>query len=173
MYYNDERKLSFDLAHVLQKETELLQKHVDLISVDEPFFSVDMPEYAKDLLNKTFKDVKVSKRLHVCGDVSTIVSDLLDMPVDILSHEFKATPKLFDAFSKHSTTKKICIGSVRSDKKEVESVKEITNHIQKGIEVFGENIAQIAPDCGLRMMPRDNAFEKLKNLVKAKEVVYG
>lgn len=173
LFYNDEEKLSMDLANVLNKEAKNLQEHVDLISVDEPFYSVEMPEYAKDLLDIVFKDVKVSKRLHVCGDVSGIIPELLDIPVDILSHEFKASPKLFDSFKEYESSKNVCLGSVRSDDKRVESIGEITDHIKKGIEVFGERIIQLSPDCGLRMMPRDSAFEKLKNLVKAGDMVYG
>ncbi len=78
---------------------------------------------------------------------------MLDIPVDILSHEFKATPKLFDHFKEYNVTKKICLGSVRSDDIRVETVDEIINHIKKGINVFDDKIVQIAPDCGLRMLP--------------------
>jgi len=173
LFYNDEEKLAMDLANVLNYEAKNLEKHVDLISLDEPFYSVEMPRYAKDLLDIVFRDVKVSKRLHVCGDVSSIVPNLLDMPIDILSHEFKASPKLFDSFKEYESSKDICLGSVRSDDKRVESIDEIANHIKKGIDVFGEKIIQLSPDCGLRMMSRDSAFEKLVNLVKAGEKVYG
>ena len=86
------------------------------------------------------------------------------MPVDILSHEFKASPKLFEVFKKHDSCKKICLGSVRSDDIKVETVEEITNHINKGIDIFGDKIVQLAPDCGQRMLPRDVAVQKLKNL---------
>jgi 5-methyltetrahydropteroyltriglutamate--homocysteine methyltransferase len=65
------------------------------------------------------------------------------------------------------------LGSVRSDNERVESVGEIMNHIEKGIDVFGDKISQLAPDCGQRMLPRDVAYEKLKNLVKAGEKIYG
>ena len=173
LFYNDYEKLAFDLANVLNQEAKNLEKHVDLISVDEPFFSVDFPQYGKELLEIIFKDVAVQKRLHVCGDVSSIVSELLEMPVDILSHEFKASPKLFDSFKEYSLSKNICLGSVRSDDKRVESIEEISKHIKKGIEVFGEKIIQLSPDCGLRMMPRESAFQKLTNLVKAGGIVYG
>jgi len=173
MYYNDERDLAFDLADVLQKEAELLQKHVDLISIDEPFFSVSPPEYANDLIKKVFKKVSCKKRLHVCGDISKIIPMLSDMPVDILSHEFKAQPSLLDDFKDCSVSKKICLGSVRSDKKRVESVDEIKNHILKAVDIFDSKISQLAPDCGLRQMPRENAFKKLENLVKAGEELYG
>jgi methionine synthase II (cobalamin-independent) len=33
--------------------------------------------------------------------------------------------------------------------------------------VFDGNISQIAPDCGQRLLPRDHAFQKLKNLALA------
>ena len=173
LFYNDEKELAFDIAKALKNEAKNIEKYVDLISVDEPFFSVDMPNYAKDLIKTVISDVSVPTRLHSCGDVSGIVPQLLDLPVDILSHEFKVSPKLFDAFKKYDVTKKICLGSVRSDDVKVESVDEIVGHIKKGIDVFNGKISQLSPDCGLRLLPRDVAVEKMKNLVKARKVVYG
>jgi 5-methyltetrahydropteroyltriglutamate--homocysteine methyltransferase len=173
LFYNDEKELAFDFAKALEQEAQLLQKHVDLISIDEPFFSMEMPEYGKELIQTITKDISCSTRLHVCGDVSKIVPNLLDMTVDIISHEFKASPKLFDAFKRHDITRNICLGSVRSDDSRVEPVDEIVEHIKKGIDVFGDKIVQLAPDCGQRMLPKDAAFQKLKNLVKAGEEVYG
>ena len=173
LFYNDEKELAFDFAKALRQEAQLLQKHVDMISIDEPFFSMELPEYGKELIKTITKDLSCPTRLHVCGDVSKIVSDVLDMPVDILSHEFKASPKLFNAFKQHNIAKNICLGSVRSDNSRVEPVDEIVEHINKGIDVFGDKISQIAPDCGQRMLPRDAALQKLKNLVEAGEEVYG
>ena len=46
-------------------------------------------------------------------------------------------------------------------------------HIKKGIDIFGNKITQLAPDCGQKMLPRDAAFQKLKNLVKAGEIING
>jgi methionine synthase II (cobalamin-independent) len=173
MYYNDEKDLCFDLANILQKEAELLQEHVDLISIDEPFFSVSYPDYAKDIIKIVTKKVNCKKRLHVCGNVTNIIPNLLDMPVDILSHEFKAQPNLINDFKNYSVSKEICLGSVRSDKKRVEDTNEIKNHILKAIDVFDGKISQVSPDCGLRQIPRDYAFRKLKNLVKACDDIYG
>ena len=95
------------------------------------------------------------------------------MHVDILSHEFKASPQLFDAFKEYSFSQKICLGSVRSDDLRVESVEEITKHIISAIDIFGDKIIQISPDCGQRLLPRDVAFQKLKNLSKAGEKING
>ena len=173
LFYKDEKELAFDFAKALSQEAKLLQKHVDMIGIDEPFFSMGVPEYGKDLIGIIIKDLSCPVRLHVCGDISKVIPDILEMPVDILSHEFRASPKLLDSFRQYDIKKNICLGSVRSDKPDIESVDVIVNHIKKGIEVFGDKITQLAPDCGQRLLLRDVAFKKLKNLVKAGEIVYG
>ena len=132
-----------------------------------------IPDYGKELIKTIIKGVSCPIRLHVCGNVEKVIPGLLEMPVDILSHEIKASPMLFDAFKQYNINKNICLGSVRSDKSIVESVDEIVNHIKKGIDIFGDGITQIAPDCGQKMLPRKVAFQKLKNLVKAGEIVNG
>lgn len=173
LFYNDEKELAFDFAKALRQEAQTLQKYVDIISIDEPFFSMGIPEYGKELITLIANGLSCPIRLHACGDVSNVVADLLEMPVDILSHEFKGSPKLFDVFKGYSITKNICLGSVRSDNAKIEKVEEIKGHIRRGIDIFGDKIVQIAPDCGQRMLPRDAAFQKLKNLVKARDEIYG
>jgi len=171
LFYNDEKQLAFDFAYALKKEAEILQKYLDMISIDEPFFSNNMPDYGKELIGIITKDISCPTVLHACGDVSKSIPELLEMPVDILSHEFKASPQLFDAFKEHNFSQKLCLGSVRSDDTRVESVEEITEHIKSAIEIFGDKIVQVSPDCGQRLLPRDIAFQKLKNLVKAGEKI--
>ena len=173
LYYNDEKQVAFDFAKALRQEAKALQEHVDMISIDEPFFSNVLPEYGQELLKVITKNISCPIRLHVCGDVSSIIPDLLEMPVDVLSHEFKASPRLFDAFKKYDVSKNICLGSVRSDDMRVESVEEIKSHIEKAQQIFGDKIVQLAPDCGQKLLPRDVAFMKLKNLSEAGEKIYG
>lgn len=173
LYYKDEKKVAFDFAYALRQEADTLQKYVDMISIDEPFFSNNMPEYGEELINIITKNVSCPTILHACGDVSSIVPQLLEMPVDILSHEFKASPQLFDVFKEYSFSQNLCLGSVRSDDLRVESVEEITNHVLKAIDMFGDKIIQISPDCGQRLLPRDVAFQKLKNLTEAGEKING
>lgn len=171
--YGDEKELAFAFADALRQEAELIEPVVDMISVDEPFYANGFPEYAFELIDHVLSNVNCPTRLHACGNVTSIVPSLLDLPVDVLSHEFAATPDLFDAFAEYpNTQKKICLGSVRSDQDQVESVDEIISHIQRGIDVFGDHLAQIAPDCGLRLLPESIAFEKLNHLHEAIKVVY-
>lgn len=173
VFYHDEKQLCFDFATALRKEAEQLQKHVDMISIDEPFFSHGMPQYADELIGVITKHLSCPTRLHACGDVSSVVAQLLELPVDILSHEFKASPYLFEAFKEHPSSRQMCVGAVRSDSTEVESVEEIVTHIRKAFDIFGDRIVQIAPDCGQRLQPHDVAFQKLHNLARAGAIING
>jgi 5-methyltetrahydropteroyltriglutamate--homocysteine methyltransferase len=170
-YYNKEKDLAYDFAYALKKEADILQKHADIISIDEPFFSNEIPNYGKELIGIITKKISCPTRLHACGNISKIIPDLLDIPVDILSHEFKATPQLFEAYKEYNIDKKICLGSIRSDDIKIESVDNILSHVEKGLNIFGEKIVQIAPDCGQKLLPRKIAFQKLKNLVKVGEII--
>jgi len=173
LFYKNEKELAFDFATALNQEAKILQNHVDIIGIDEPFFSMGIPDYGKELIDTLTNGLTLPVRLHICGDISNVIAEILEMPVEILSHEFKASPKIFDSFKQYDVKKNICLGSVRSDLPDIESVDEIVKHIKKGIDIFGDKITQLAPDCGQRMLPRNVAFEKLKNLVKAGEIVYG
>jgi 5-methyltetrahydropteroyltriglutamate--homocysteine methyltransferase len=172
-YYHDEKELAFDFAKALCEEAENLARHVDFISIDEPVFSNELPEYASELVKTITQGITCPTRLHVCGDVTRIIPQLVDMPIDILSHEFKASPHLFEAFLEYPCKKNICLGAVRSDDVVVESVEDIVTHIKKALAIFDGNVVQIAPDCGQRLLPRDIAFKKLKNLTTAGEILNG
>ena len=173
VFYHDEKQLCFDFAAALRNEAEHLQKYVDVISIDEPFFSQGIPEYAGELLRIITARLSCPTRLHACGDVSRIVAQLVELPVDILSHEFKASPHLFDAFKEYPCAKDMCIGSVRSDDSRVEPVEEIVSHVRKAFNVFGDHVVQLAPDCGQRLQPHDVAYQKLQHLAQAGAIIHG
>ena len=171
LHYMDEKQLAFDFAYALKQEAENLQKHVDIISIDEPFFSEQVPEYGKELISIITKNLRRPTTLHVCGDIRKNISQILEMPVDILSHEFKGIPELLNEFKQYSFQQKICLGSVRSDNITVENVEEIILHIKKAIDILGNKIIHISPDCGQRFLPPQIAYQKLKNLVEAGGII--
>ncbi len=173
LYYHDEQEVAFSFAHALRKEVEEMQSSVDILGIDEPFFSVSFPEYARDLIGILTHNISLPTLLHVCGNVSSVVSKIFDLPVDTLSHEFKARPDLFDVLQDFSFPQSLCIGCVRSDDTRIEPVQEITSHIQNALDLFGEKIQYLSPDCGQRSLPRDVAYHKLDNLVQAKEALNG
>jgi len=173
LYYKNKMELAFDFAEIIKKEIDLIQPYVDLISIDEPFFSNNFPDFGYELIKILSNNIKCQTRLHVCGEVTKIIPDLIDLPIDILSLEFKAKPKLINSFKEYENKKKICLGSVRSDNNKIESIKEIISHVDFALSILGEKIIQISPDCGQRLLPYNIAFKKLINLVKAGEIING
>jgi 5-methyltetrahydropteroyltriglutamate--homocysteine methyltransferase len=105
--------------------------------------------------------------------VSQIFSQLVDLPVDILDHEFTAHQELLSVISEIDFTQSIGFGCVRSDINVAETVSEISERIKKGIDCVGHNRLILDPDCGLRHLSQDVARSKLENMVKARNVVIG
>jgi 5-methyltetrahydropteroyltriglutamate--homocysteine methyltransferase len=172
LYYHDVKDLAFDFAVALHEEARQMQGLVDMISVDEPFFCMGLPDYAREIIHEVVSGLSVPVRLHACGDVTRVLPDILELPVDILSHEFKASPQIMDAFANYRFSQDICLGCVRSDDSRVEPIEEIIEHIGRAQQVFGEHIRQLAPDCGQRLLPRDVAFQKLRHMVLAGERIH-
>jgi len=170
-YYHSPEKLAMAFADALNGEANRLAGLVDILQVDEPFFSVEYPEYADALVSAIFEGVELPRALHVCGDVGGIFSKLVELPVDILDHEFAAHPELLDVVSDTNFTQKIGYGCVRSDVNIAESVHEISERIKKGIACAGHGRLMLDPDCGLRHLSPEVARAKLENMVKARETV--
>jgi len=171
--YRDER-LYMDVAEALAVEAERLEKAgVNAIQIDEPMYSVTPfpTDIAKKAVEKIALNVKVPVALHVCGNIKKIFNFLLDFEgVDVLSHAFAAYPENFEVVSKarlEEHGKKIGIGCVRTDVNRVEDIEHILRILRKAVVKLGiENIV-VHPDCGLRILDREVAKEKLKLMVKA------
>jgi 5-methyltetrahydropteroyltriglutamate--homocysteine methyltransferase len=171
-HHNDRKELVFELAKVINKELKNASNYTRYLHIDEPFFSVEFPEYARELVKKVFEGMDGTKMLHVCGDVALIYEFFLDFDVDVLDHEFKLHPELREVVRDFGTGGKIIgYGSVRSDNPKVESVKEISRHIREGLKVIEADKLWVDPDCGLKNLSREVAFNKLRNLSLARDAV--
>jgi 5-methyltetrahydropteroyltriglutamate--homocysteine methyltransferase len=170
-HYGSEERAAMAFAEALNCEAKALSAEVDLIQLDEPFFSVEMPEYAGSLVSAVLSGVDLPKALHVCGDVGRIFADLVELPVDVLDHEFAAHPDLLDMVADIDFCQKLGYGCVRSDVNAVESIAEISERIKKGVESFGHRRLLLDPDCGLRHLSPEVAKAKLENMVKARDLV--
>jgi 5-methyltetrahydropteroyltriglutamate--homocysteine methyltransferase len=172
-HYGGLEKVSFAFAEALNQEARNLSGVVDVLQIDEPYYSIDYPEYASTLISTILSGVRIPRALHVCGDVSQIFCKLVDLPIDILDHEFAAHPELLDVISGIDFTQSIGFGCVRSDINIAESVQEISERIKKGIACVGHERLVLDPDCGLRHLSPNVARSKLENMVKARDVVIG
>jgi 5-methyltetrahydropteroyltriglutamate--homocysteine methyltransferase len=158
-------RLLEDMAAALRFEAQqLVRAGADAIQVDEPaFYNIDVSKVAKfvDVAVEGI-DVPVKIHPHVASykDYDTIVK--LD-EVEVIGIEAAKFPNLLNEINPKEfldRDKKVALGVINTDKREIETIDEVIGRIKKGIEIFGDDM-WINPDCGLRLQTRKVAFEKL------------
>lgn len=164
-------KVIIDLAYALNREAKYLEKAgAAMIQFDEPFLSTGMADIktAYQAIKIAQNGLKVPLAMHVCGDVSQVFAELLKFPVDIIDCEFAGIEKNIDILQNTDLGgKKIGFGCVDTKTERVESPEEISTLIKKGAEIIGEENMIVDPDCGMRMLPEEAAYQKLKNMTEA------
>ena len=161
----------------------------NMVVIDEPILSVIVGRrillgYSEkdivELLNEILGEVKVKYRgIHVCGRLSPLLARiLLKLDLEVLDHEHKTAPANFSVYSKEdleSNEKFLALGVVSSKEPKVESIEEIKTLIKKGIDLYGDRLLFVKPDCGfrgLRVPGReeemyDISLRKLSNIITA------
>jgi 5-methyltetrahydropteroyltriglutamate--homocysteine methyltransferase len=156
---------------VLAREAGLLREAgVSIIQIDEPILSTGAADIATatEALRLVTGNLSVPVCLHVCGNLSAVIDDLVAMPVDILDGEFARSPENLPLFREVEIgTKMIGFGCIDSSRPEVEEVDLIRTRIERALTVFAPEQLLIDPDCGLRMLSRESAFSKLSRMVEA------
>jgi len=172
-FYNLEKrdKAILDLAYALNREAKYLEKAgAAMIQFDEPFLSTGMANIktAYQAIKIAQEGLKVPLAMHVCGDVSQVLGELLKFPVDIIDCEFAGIEKNIELLQNTDLKgKKIGFGSVDTKKEQVESPEEIQTLLERGAEIIGAENMIVDPDCGMRMLPEEAAYQKLKNMTEA------
>ena len=169
--YRDRADLILDLAQALAYEAKALQDAgVTVIQVDEPIFSTGAADLATgaQALQVLTSLLQKPVCLHVCGALVGVIDEILKMRVAGYDFEFAANEVNLQVLSgKDLGGRFLGFGCVDSSSPSVEKVSVIKKRIQAGIEAFGPDQLLIDPDCGLRMLPREAAFQKLKAMVDA------
>ena len=173
-HYDDEETLAYELADLVNEEVEkLVEAGARYIQIDEPALATTPEDHAivGECLERIVEDVPADVRLglHVCyGDYSRIYPEVLDFPVhefdlELANGEYEQVP----VFQDPEFTKDLALGVVDAHTAEVEPVEVIKENIKKGFEIVPPERLTISPDCGLKLLPRDVAYGKTRNMVQA------
>jgi 5-methyltetrahydropteroyltriglutamate--homocysteine methyltransferase len=173
--YRNRGELALDLSRVLAREAELLEAAgVTIIQIDEPILSTGIADIrsAAYAIQYTTRGLSIPICLHVCGDISSILDELLSFPVSILDFEFARSPANLSLCREFDFGKKMVgFGCVDSANPFVEPVSLIRERIGSALTVFSPEQLFIDPDCGLRMLTREAAVHKLGHMVEAVQSV--
>jgi 5-methyltetrahydropteroyltriglutamate--homocysteine methyltransferase len=168
-------KAIIDMANALKEEAKTLEEAgAKYIQLDEPFLSTGMVNLntAKKAINIISNEIKIPVAMHVCGDISNVLDQLLKFKVDIIDLEFAGIKSNLEILEnqKSLNNKKIGFGSIDTKKEIAEPIDEIKTLIKKGVDILGHENMIIDPDCGMKTLNPDVAKLKLKNMVEATKI---
>ena len=172
--YEDDEALAYDLADLVNEEIEkLVDAGARYIQIDEPALATTPDDHAivgeclERIADGIPEDVRIG--LHVCyGDYSRIYPEILEFPVDEFDLELaNGDYDQLDIFTEPEFTKDLALGVVDAHVADVESVEQIEANIRKGLEIVPPERLIVSPDCGVKLLPREVAYEKMVNLVEA------
>jgi len=172
--YEDDAELAYALADLVNAEIEqLVDAGARYIQIDEPALATTPDDHAivGECLERIVEDIPDDVRIgvHVCyGDYSRIYPEILDYPVDEVDLELtNGDYEQIDVFTEPEFTHDLALGVVDNHVAEVESVEEIKENILQGFKVVPPEQLTISPDCGLKLLPREVAYQKMENMVQA------
>ncbi|MFB6079379.1 MAG: methionine synthase [Halarchaeum sp.] len=172
--YDTEAGLAYDLADLVNEEvTKLVDAGARYIQIDEPALATTPDDHAivGECLERIVADVPEDVRvgLHVCyGDYSRIYPEINDYPIDEFDVELaNGDYEQIDVFADGSFEPDLALGVTDAHVADVESVEEIKQNVREGLKVVPPERLTVSPDCGLKLLPRDVAYGKMENMVRA------
>jgi 5-methyltetrahydropteroyltriglutamate--homocysteine methyltransferase len=170
---------------VNEEAHDLQAAGADVIQLDEPWVRND-PEsarrYAVKAINRALQGITVPTVVHVCFGYAAVVSgkpsgysflgELADTVADQISIE-AAQPRLDLAILKDLAPKRIMLGVIDLGDTAVETAETVAGRIRGALSHVGAERLIPAPDCGMKYLPRDVAYGKLRALTEGARIVRG
>jgi 5-methyltetrahydropteroyltriglutamate--homocysteine methyltransferase len=177
-HYTDDRSLALAYAEAVNEELrDLKEAGADVVQIDEPYLQArpePAREYAVEAINRALDGIDGDTVLHTCFGYAHIVKDRLtgypflrelgDCLATHVSLE-AAQPDLDPKVLRDLSDKTIVLGVLDLGSREVETPDVVAGRIRKALEVVPAERLVVAPDCGMKYLPRDLAFRKLQAMV--------
>ena len=183
-YYADERSLALAYADAVNEELrDLKAAGADVVQIDEPYLQArpePAREYALDAINRALEGIEGDTVLHTCFGYAHIVKkrltgypflrELDDCAATHVSLE-AAQPNLDPSVLGDVSDKVIVLGVLDLGSSEVETPEVVADRIHRALAVVGPERLVVAPDCGMKYLPRERAFRKLEAMVAGTRIV--
>ena len=184
-YYHDEAELAMALAAAVNEEVrDLFAAGADVVQIDEPYLqarSAKAQRFAIAAINRALEGVVGTTALHTCFGYAHIVHDrpngypflaeLADTTVAQVSME-SAQQHVDLSILRSLSDKKVIVGVVDlADDSPVEDVETLAARIRDALRFVDAERLILAPDCGMKYLPREQAFAKLSALAEAAAMV--
>jgi 5-methyltetrahydropteroyltriglutamate--homocysteine methyltransferase len=183
-FYRDEEEMALDYAAAVNEELhDLKASGVDVVQLDEPWVRTapDKAErYGVRAINRALEGIPGPTVVHLCFGYAHVVHNkpggyaflpqLADTTAQQISIE-AAEPQIDLGILAELSGKQILLGVLDLGSAEVETAEEVAARIRRGLlHVDAERLIP-APDCGMKYLPRERAFGKLRALAAGAAIV--
>ena len=183
-YYNDEAAVALAYAEALNAEIkDLFAAGADVVQIDEPWMQ-QHPEkarqYGLNALNRALDGVHGTVAVHLCFGYAAVVHDkpsgysflpeLEGSKAQQISIE-AAQPKLDLAVLRQLPSKTIILGVIDLSDMNVETPQTVAERIRSALAYVPADRVVVAPDCGMKYLPRSIAFAKMKAMADGAALV--
>ena len=184
-HYHDEAELALALAKAVNEEIrDLFVAGADVVQIDEPYLqarSEKAARFAIPAINRALEGIEGTTALHTCFGYAHIVHDrpggypflaqLADTVAAQISME-SAQQKVDLSILRSLPGKQLIVGVIDlADDSPVEEVETVAARIRNALKFVDPERLILAPDCGMKYLPREKAFAKLAALVQGAAVV--
>jgi len=177
-FYQSEEEAALDYAAAVNEEIrDLFKAGADIVQVDEPYMQA-RPEKARQYglkaLNRALEGVNGTTAVHICFGYAAIIHarpegysflpEFAGCSCKQVSIE-TAQSNLDTAVLSKLPDKKIMVGCIDLSDMTIETPQKVVERLKKALRhVKPENVI-VAPDCGMKYLPREVAYGKLKAMV--------
>ena len=183
-HYGDERELALAYAGAVNEELrDLKAAGADVVQIDEPYLQArpdPAREYALEAINRALEGIEGDTVLHTCFGYAHIVknrlsgypflAELNDCAATHLCLE-AAQPDLDPEVLAGVESKSIILGVLDLGSEKAETPEVVATRIRRALEVVPPERLSVAPDCGMKYLPRRLAYEKLEAMVAGAQLV--
>ena len=183
-FYKDEQEMVLDYATAVNAEIkDLFTAGADILQIDEPYMQA-LPEKARQYglrgLNAALEGVIGTTAIHICFGYAAIIHvrpsgysflpELAASPVKQISIE-TAQSKLDCSVLQKLPGKTIILGTLDLSDVSIESPETVAARIRRALPHVPADRIVIAPDCGLKYLPREVAYGKMRAMVEGAKIV--
>ena len=183
-FYASDAELALDYAAAVNEEIrDLFAAGADVVQIDEPYMQAQ-PEAARQYgvaaFERALAGITGTTAVHICFGYGSMVKgkppryaflpELAATSVAQVSVE-TAQPSLDCSVLQELGSKTIILGVLDLSTHDIESAEDVAARIRRALPYVRPEQIIIAPDCGLKYLPRDVAFAKLQAMVAGARLV--
>ncbi|HEY9461316.1 MAG TPA: hypothetical protein VIR04_11010 [Paralcaligenes sp.] len=183
-FYASEEEMAQDYAAAVNEEIkDLFAAGADIVQIDEPYLQARSEKaraYGVRTLNRALEGVVGTTAVHICFGYAAIIHErpvgyaFLAELESCLANQISvetAQSKLDCAILEKLPSKTILLGVLDLSTHNIETPEIVAERIRRALPHVPAERLVIAPDCGLKYLPRDVAYGKMKAMADGARIV--